>query len=147
MRLTTHTDYALRVLIYAATSPASLCTIESISSAYGISRNHLMKIVRRLGESGFIETVRGRGGGLKLAMPAHQICIGDVVREMEDDLTQAECFRPDQNSCIITPACGLKHAFAKALEAYLDALDQCTLADVARKQNILSGLLELNVAP
>lgn len=106
-----------------------------------------MKVVQRLGESGFIETVRGRGGGLRLAMPANKICIGDVVREMEDDLAQAECFRLDQNSCIITPACGLKHAFSTALEAYLNVLDQFTLADVVRKRKMLSSLLELNVAP
>ena len=142
MRLTAHTDYALRVLIYAAVEPASLCTIERISGAYGISRNHLMKVVQCLSDYGFIETVRGRGGGLKLAMPASKICVGDVVRKMEDDLAQAECFRQDQNSCVITSACGLKHALSKALDAYLDTLDQFTLADVTRKRKALSRLLD-----
>ncbi|MFC2952441.1 RrF2 family transcriptional regulator [Marinicaulis aureus] len=142
MRLTTHTDYALRVLIYAAVEPESLCTIERISGAYGISRNHLMKVVQRLSDYGFLETVRGRGGGLKLAMPASKICVGDVVRKMEDDLAQAECFRQDQNSCVITSACGLKHALSKALDAYLDTLDQFTLADVTRKRKALSTLLD-----
>ena len=146
MRLTAHTDFALRVLIYAAVQPASLCTIERISEAYGISRNHLMKVVQRLGDHGFLETVRGRGGGLRLAMPANKIFVGDVVRKMEDDLAQAECFRAEQNSCVITPACGLKHALSTALEAYLDALDQFTLADVTRKRKALSRLLDLETA-
>lgn len=144
MRLTAHTDYALRVLIYAAVEPSSLCTIERISDAYGISRNHLMKVVQRLGECGFIETVRGRGGGLKLAKPASQISVGDVVRKMEDDLAQAECFRSELNSCVITSACGLKHALSSALDAYLDALDQVSLAEVTRKKRKLAELLELD---
>ncbi|GJL91188.1 Rrf2 family transcriptional regulator [Hyphococcus sp.] len=142
MRLTAHTDYALRVLIYAAVEPAALCTIKRISKAYGVSRNHLMKVVQRLGDYGFLETVRGRGGGLRLAMPASEISVGDVVRRMEDDLNQAECFR-DQNACVITPACGLKHALSAALDAYLNALDQFTIADITRKRKALSRLLEL----
>jgi Rrf2 family nitric oxide-sensitive transcriptional repressor len=146
MRLTVHTDYALRVLIYAAVEPQPLCTIERIAAAYKISRNHLMKVVNRLAEHGFLETVRGRGGGLKLSRPADEIVVGDVVRKMEDDLTQAECFRTEQNACAITPACGLKRALAEALEAYLDALDRYTLADITRKRTALARLLDFERA-
>lgn len=146
MRLTTHTDYGLRVLIFAAVEPAALCTIERISAAYGISRSHVMKVVQRLGELGFLETVRGRGGGLRLARPASDIVVGDVVRKMEDDLSQAECFRPQENTCPITPACGLKRALSEALEAYLAALDRFTIADITKKRPALARLLDLQAA-
>jgi Rrf2 family nitric oxide-sensitive transcriptional repressor len=146
MRLTVHTDYALRVLIFAAVEPAALCTIERISVAFGISKNHLMKVVQRLGELGFVETIRGRGGGLRLARPAREIIIGDVVRRMEDDLAQAECFRPRDNACPITAACGLKHALGEALNAYLAVLDKCSVADIARKRTALARLLDLEHA-
>lgn len=146
MRLTVYTDYALRVLIYAAVEPAPLCTIERISAAYGVSRSHLMKVVQRLAEHGFIETVRGRGGGLRLARPASEITVGDVVRKMEDDLAQAECFKPNQNSCPIMTACGLKRALADALEAYLGALDRHSIADISRKRTALARLLDLEGA-
>lgn len=140
MRLTAHTDYALRVLIYAAVARDGLCRIEEISSAYAISKNHLMKVVRRLGENGFLKTVRGRGGGLTLAKPASEIVVGDVVRRMEDSFGQAECFRPG-NACVITPACGLKGVLSRAVQAYLAELDKVTLADISRRKEALAELL------
>lgn len=140
MRLTAHTDYALRVLIYAAVAPDGLCRIEEISSAYKISKNHLMKVVRGLAEKGFLKTVRGRGGGLKLARPASEIVVGDVVRAMEDSFAQAECFRPE-NTCVITPVCGLKGVLNRAVQAYLAELDTVTLADISRRNNALAKLL------
>ena len=143
MRLTAHTDYALRVLIYAAVAPQGLCQIEEISSAYAISKNHLMKVVRGLAEKGFLITVRGRGGGLKLARPPREIVVGDVVRAMEDDFAQAECFRPAKNSCVITPACGLKGVLDRAVQAYLAALDKVTLADISKRNTALAELLSL----
>lgn len=143
MRLTTHTDYALRVLIYAAVSPAHTCTIEAIATAYGISRNHLMKVVRGLGEKGFLETLRGRGGGLRLARDPSEIIVGDVVRAMEEDFAQAECFKPETNTCLIAPACGLMGALKRATDAYLGALDGVSLADIARRRDRLADLLEL----
>lgn len=146
MRLTVHTDYALRVLLFAAVEPAALCTIERISTAYGVSKNHLMKVVQRLSDLGFVETIRGRGGGLRLARPAQDIIIGDVVRSMEDDLAQAECFRPQDNACPITPACGLKHVLEVALNAYLATLDKYSVADITKERTALARLLDLKRA-
>ncbi|PWE18077.1 BadM/Rrf2 family transcriptional regulator [Marinicauda salina] len=143
MRLTAHTDYALRVLIYAAVQPDERCTIEQIAAGYGISRNHLMKIVRKLGEHGFIETVRGRGGGLRLARPAEEIVVGDVVRVMEEGFAQAECFKPAENRCVITPACGLIGVLKRAVDAYLGVLDEVTLAEISTRRDKLARLLAL----
>ncbi|GGE47318.1 HTH-type transcriptional regulator NsrR [Marinicauda pacifica] len=143
MRLTAHTDYALRVLIYAAVAPGGLCRIEEIASAYGISKNHLMKVVRGLSEKGFLKTLRGRGGGLRLALPASEIVVGNVVRAMEDSFSQAECFRPE-NRCVITPACGLKGVLNRAVQAYLAELDTVTLADISRKNEALTELLSFS---
>ena len=118
MRLTTYTDYSLRVLIYLGVQSEKLVTIKQISEHYGISNNHLLKVVHQLGLLGFIETVRGRNGGLRLARPASQIVIGDVVRKMEQDMALVECFaaegRIDPSSdCKIMDACVLKGALAR----------------------------------
>jgi Rrf2 family nitric oxide-sensitive transcriptional repressor len=146
MRLTTYTDYSLRVLIYLGVQSGKLVTIKQISEHYGISNNHLLKVVHQLGLLGFIETVRGRNGGLRLARPASQIVIGDVVRKMEQDMALVECFavegRIDPNSdCRIMDACVLKGALTKALQAFLDVLDQYTLAELVAPKNRLAELL------
>ncbi len=130
MRLTFHSDYALRVLIYLAVYPDRLATAEQIACAYGISRNHIVKIVQRLAHFGFVETVRGRSGGMQLARPAEEISVGDVLRVTEEDFDLVECFRPDSD-CRITPVCRLKSALKAALEAYLEVLDKWTLAELA----------------
>lgn len=145
MRLTAHTDFALRVLIYAASTNDRLCTIEEISNSYGISRNHLMKVVRRLAALGFLKTTRGRRGGLALARPASEIVVGEVVREMEDDFAQAECFRPERNQCPITPICGLKPLLGEALQAYLTVLDSKTVGDIAKNRAAFVELLGLDI--
>jgi Rrf2 family transcriptional regulator, nitric oxide-sensitive transcriptional repressor len=146
MRLTTYTDYSLRVLIYLGVQSGKLVTIKQISEHYGISNNHLLKVVHQLGLLGFIETVRGRNGGLRLARPASQIVIGDVVRKMEQDMALVDCFvvdgRIDPGSdCRIMDACVLKSALAKALQAFLDVLDQYTLAELVAPKNHLAELL------
>jgi Rrf2 family nitric oxide-sensitive transcriptional repressor len=146
MRLTTYTDYSLRVLIYLGVQSEKLVTIKQISEHYGISNNHLLKVVHQLGLLGFIETVRGRNGGLRLARPASQIVIGDVVRKMEQDMALVHCFategRIDPGSdCRIMGACVLKGALAKALQAFLDVLDQYTLAELVAPKNHLAELL------
>lgn len=97
MRLTLYTDYALRLLMYLAVKPDALATIQEVAEAYGISRNHLMKIAQELGRGGFVETVRGRGGGLRLRTDPASIVIGDVVRATEDDFRLVECFDPTRN--------------------------------------------------
>lgn len=131
MRLTLYTDYALRVLIYlAAKENDELSSIREISDIYGISKNHLMKIIYKLGRMGVIETIRGRNGGIRLAMKPKDINIGEVVRQTEEDFRLVECFDPENNLCVISPVCGLRHLLNNALAAYLAVLDQYTLADL-----------------
>lgn len=143
MRLTVHTDYALRMLMYLSLRTEGLSTIQEISQAYGISKNHLMKVAHELGRSGFIETVRGRNGGLRLARPAAEISVGGVVRACEDDFNLVECFATESNRCVITPACGLHGALDAALRAYLTVLDGYSLADIARRQSALMAALHV----
>lgn len=140
MRLTRHADYGLRVLMFLAVTPDRFGTVKQISEAYGISRNHLMKVVQALGQSGYIETTRGKGGGLKLNALPDQISIGRVVRDMEADLELVECFG-STNQCVITPACRLRRLLVDALDAFLEVLDQRTLADLAETPEPLAELL------
>jgi Rrf2 family nitric oxide-sensitive transcriptional repressor len=136
MRLTYLTDYSLRVLMYVSAVPQRLVTIQEIAQGYGISENHLMKVVHGLAQHGFIETVRGRGGGLRLARPASDITVGAVVRAVEDDFALVECFRTD-NTCRITPVCRLRGALQDALSAYFEVLDNRTLAELVAKPKAL----------
>ena len=141
MQLTRHTDYSLRVLIHLAVHRKELSTIEAIARAYGISNAHLMKIVHQLGLAGYVETVRGRGGGLRLARPPQQIRIGEVVRRTETT-SLVECFDPATSRCRIEPVCGLRTALKEALEAFFRTLDGYTLSDlVERRRASLARLL------
>ena len=130
MQITSYTDYALRVLIYLATSPNKQATISEIAEFFDISRNHLVKVVHQLGSKGFVTTTRGKGGGVSLQRPPEMICIGEVVRSMENHFHWVECFDPAQQRCRLLPDCGLKHLLARAGDAYLQVLDAATLADV-----------------
>ena len=130
MQITSYTDYALRVLIYLASSPDRQATISEVSDFFNISRNHLVKVVHQLGVKGFVETTRGKGGGLSLQRPLEMIHIGEVVRSMETHFYWVECFDPEQQHCRLLPGCGLKHLLARAGDAYLQVLDAATLADV-----------------
>ncbi|MCC5803657.1 RrF2 family transcriptional regulator [Rossellomorea vietnamensis] len=131
MRLTLYTDYSLRVLIFLASKPKNeLSNIKEIADAYSISKNHLMKVTYELGKMGMIETIRGRNGGIRLAQSPEDINIGKLVRATEEDFHLVECFDAENNSCIITPVCGLKHVLGKALNAYLSVLDDYTLSDL-----------------
>ena len=144
MRLTVYTDYSLRTLLYLALRDADyLATIQEIADAYNISKNHLMKVTYELGKLGYIDTVRGRGGGIRLAVDPSSITIGQVVRQTEDDFNLVECFNHEQNLCIISPACKLKHILYDAMQAYLNVLDQYTLADIAQNKDELLELLKL----
>ncbi|HYC05229.1 MAG TPA: Rrf2 family transcriptional regulator [Azospirillaceae bacterium] len=129
MRLTVQTDYSLRVLLYLGLRPDRLCSIREIAGAYGISENHLMKVVHRLGLFGFVRTVRGRNGGLALARPAADLGVGEVVRRTEEDMVLVECFSPD-GKCPISGACTLQGVLDEALAAFLAVLDRYTLADL-----------------
>lgn len=141
MRMTLHTDYALRMLIYTALRPASVATISDIAKAYALSRNHLLKVALTLRDIGLIETVRGRSGGIRLARDPREINIGTVVRLVEEDFAVVECLAPGGGSCAITPACRLKRLLREALAAYLAVLDQYTLADIVRHKSPLLSLL------
>jgi len=129
MHITQHTDYALRVLIFLASNEHRLPTIQEISERFEVSRSHLMKVVNQLIRNGFVEGIRGKGGGLRLARPASEILIGDVVRKMETDLVLVECFS-DESRCLLTPNCKLKGVFADALKAFLASLDKVALSQV-----------------
>jgi Rrf2 family nitric oxide-sensitive transcriptional repressor len=142
MQLTAHTDYALRVLMYLAVHEQRLVTISEMATAYGISKNHLMKIVHRLGQEGFIETVRGRGGGLRLGHPPARLGLGHIVRQMEPHFNVVECFDPATNHCPITPACGLANVLVEARDAFLAVLDRYTLADLVADRPALAQLFE-----
>lgn len=143
MRLTLHTDYALRLLMHLALAPGRLVTISEVAEAYAISRNHLVKVAHELGKQGFVETLRGRGGGLRLARPPEDISIGHVVRVMEEDFRIVECFDQATNSCCIAPACRLKHLLREALEAWIAVLNGATLADLVTRPAPLRRLLAL----
>ena len=137
MKLTRFTDYSLRVLIYLGLKDNGRVTIREISDAYGISRNHLMKVVSLLTRMEYLDARRGPGGGIALARSPADIVIADVVRDMEDDLNLVECFC-DEGQCVIQPMCQLKCALSKALAAYLDTLEQYTLNDLLKPKNELS---------
>jgi Rrf2 family nitric oxide-sensitive transcriptional repressor len=140
MRLTTFSDYSLRTLVYLALHPDRFSTIAEIASAYGISANHLMKVVQTLAGSGDIVTLRGPHGGLRLARPPEDIRLGDVIRRTETDSALAACFgTPD--TCGIQPACVLTGILGKALAAFMDVLDSHTLADLVVHPDSLLNLL------
>ncbi len=130
MRLTKHSDYALRVLLYAATHTETLVSTDEIATSFGISANHLVKIINNLGKQGFLEVKRGRSGGLRLARAPEEIVIGEVIRLTEPDFHMVECFDGETNTCPISAACGLIRPLQGATEAFLGVLDGYTLADV-----------------
>jgi Rrf2 family nitric oxide-sensitive transcriptional repressor len=146
MRLTTFTDYSLRVLMFVGAKNGR-ATIDEIASGYGISRNQLMKVVYRLSQLGYLATVRGKGGGVALARAPESINIGALVRQTEEDLAVVECFQESDGSCAILPACVLRNALGKALSAFLAVLDAYTLADLIRPRRRLAELLQVPVPP
>ena len=129
MRLTAMTDYSLRLLMYVAMRPERLCTITEIAEVHGISRAHLVKITHQLGLNGWIETVRGKGGGMRLAGRPEDINLGAVVRSVEPDFALVECF-DSGSTCTLTGRCGLAGVIHEALLDFMQHLDAHTLADV-----------------
>jgi Rrf2 family nitric oxide-sensitive transcriptional repressor len=125
VKLTRYTDYALRVLMHLAARPERLSSIGEIARSYGISQNHLMKVVHDLRKAGYVAAVRGRTGGIRLARPPSEINIGEVVRHTEEGFDLVDC-----GSCIIAPACGLTGVLGEALRAFMHTLDRHTLADL-----------------
>ncbi len=142
MHLSTFTDYALRVLIYAAARAPEQVSLTELAEAYGISRNHLIQVVRKLAHLDYLDTTRGRGGGIRLGRPAESITVAEIVRATEPGFEMAECFqKKGANRCRLTPVCTLRGVLADATEAFLGTLEATTLAEiVADRRKVLAAL-------
>ena len=147
MRLTTQTDYALRVLMHAALMEGGLDRIDAVAADFGISRNHLSKIVHNLSARGYLQTVQGRNGGFRLASDPADICVGQVVRDFEPDFNLVECFDSATSQCCIQKNCVLASEFAAALAAFLGRLDRVTLRDLVKPRRRLQQQLGMAHRP
>jgi len=141
MRLTSFTDYSLRVLIYLAAQPGRRATIAEIAGAFSVKENHLTKVVHFLGQVGLLANVRGKGGGLGLALDPTAIVVGEVVRQTEGADLPAECFSAEGGDCCITRICRLRGVLAEALQAFYLVLDSYTLADLVDNRQALAKVL------
>lgn len=143
MRLTTHTDYSLRLLIFLGLRPGTPVTIAEVADAYTISPSHLAKVAQSLTKLGFVQTVRGRHGGLRLALPPEAINLGDLVRAIEPDWRLVECFEPAGNACALTPACRLKGVLQQAMGGFFGVLDGVRLSDLLENRLHMQALLRI----
>ena len=143
MQLTTFTDYSLRVLMYLAARPGQRATAAQVADAFGISQHHVVKVVHFLGKAGWLDNVRGKGGGLALARPASRINIADVVRDAEGEARLAACFddRTAEGECPLTPVCKLRGVLGDALAAFHAVLARYTLEDVVRNREEVAAIL------
>jgi Rrf2 family transcriptional regulator, nitric oxide-sensitive transcriptional repressor len=141
MQLTYYTDYSLRVLMYLAVNRGQMVNISEIAERYGISRNHLVKVVHNLARGGFIKTYRGKGGGIELARDPEKINIGEVVRYTEGPPKPVECFDVERNRCMIANVCGLAEVIAEACDSFFATLDQYTLSDLLKRRTHLAKIL------
>ena len=137
MKLTSYTNYALRSLQFAALHAPDLVRVDDVVRVHGLARPHIVKIVHALGQAGYLETVRGWGGGFRLARPADKINVGAVVRLMEGPLDIVECFNPEQNTCPLIGICRLSRALQTATQAFLAVLDDLSIADIAANRGAL----------
>ncbi len=139
MQLTHYTDYGLRILMYLCVLPSGRsASIDEVSNVFGLSRNHVNKIVHQLGREGFVATQRGKGGGIRLGQKPEDIRLGMVVRKLETNLQAVNCEAPVQ--CALLPVCHLRGVLAQAMAAFLDECDRYTLADVVTKDQIIKVL-------
>lgn len=146
MKLTSYTNYALRSLQLAAIKAPALVRVDDMAKIHNLSRPHVVKIVHELGKAGFLETVRGRGGGFRLGRAADQIIVGDVVRITEGPLDLVECFNPDTNTCPLLGVCTLSRKIQEATKAFMDVLDDLTIADIsANKAQLLNRIAPLEM--
>lgn len=145
MRLTRFTDNALRALIYLALSPDDISTVGEVARRMGMSEDHLLKVVQRLTQLGYVQTIRGRRGGMRLARAANTIVVGEVVRQTEDNMQLVVCFEPGNVECPIAPVCGLAPALDAALKSFLAVLDGYTVADLMAKRAELAALVKTPV--
>ena len=135
MQLTSFTDYGLRTLMYLAAHNDELSSVKKIAEHYDISRNHLVKVVHRLSQLEYIETIKGKGGGLKIAEKAMHLQLGDLIAQLEPHMNMVECFDPVTNTCSITESCKLKHFLFEATHSFIDTMNQYTLTDTVYKPN------------
>jgi Rrf2 family transcriptional regulator, nitric oxide-sensitive transcriptional repressor len=147
VQLTSYTDYAFRTLIALACVAPEKLTVGEISERYGISLNHLLKVVQKLAELGYVETTRGKSGGVRLLAEPSTLTLGAVVRGMEPELGVVPCLRADQQLCVIAPACKLKSILSEATNQFLATLDQQTLADITAAKPRIGRLLKLGTRP
>jgi Rrf2 family nitric oxide-sensitive transcriptional repressor len=140
MKFSSFTDYSLRVLIYLGVQQDRLATVSEIAGVFDISENHLTKVVHFLGRCGYAETVRGKGGGMRLALAPEDIRLGDVIRQTETDFDLVECFAPESN-CRIGSACVLQGILKQGLDAMFGVLDGYTLADLLQRPKTLARLV------
>jgi len=143
MRLSKYSDYALRVLMYAALRKPELATIDEVADAFDISRHHLVKVVHALGRNGFLSTRRGIGGGFTLALPPTEIGVGNVVRLTESDESVIDCMDSPNQPCRIFPACRLKTVLGEAGAAFFEVLDRYSLEDLVKRKAEMKNLLEV----
>lgn len=129
MQLTRFTDYGLRTLMYLAARPDKMSSVKEISEYYGISRNHLVKVVHRLAQLGYIQTTKGKGGGIKIVKGMECLRLGDLITCLEPDMFMVECFDPQTNTCRITESCRLKHYLFEGTKTFTDVMNKYTLAD------------------
>lgn len=146
MRLTLQSDYALRLLMQVAAAGGRRVTIAEVAERFGISKNHLMKVAQTLGREGFLETVRGRSGGLRLARPPGEIRLGALLQSVEGGFALVECFPGGAGGCLLTPACRLKGVLGEAVTAFLEVLDRYTLDDLVTDNPMLKDLLNKEAA-
>jgi Rrf2 family nitric oxide-sensitive transcriptional repressor len=137
MKLTSYTNFAMRSLQLAALKAPNLIRVDDVVRVHGLARPHIVKIVHELGQAGYIVTQRGRGGGFRLAKPAEEIIVGDIVRLTEGPLDLVECFNPEKNTCPLIGICKLSRALQEATRAFMAVLDDLTLADIASNRNDL----------
>jgi Rrf2 family transcriptional regulator, nitric oxide-sensitive transcriptional repressor len=142
MRLTAFTDYGLRMLIYVAAHPEGRTTVPQVAKAFGISQSHLVKVAHALGQHGFLENTRGRGGGLKLAAPAARINVGRVVRMMEGEAKPAECFDVAANHCVLAGACRLEYVLREAVDRFYGVLDLHSLEDLVKNRQQIARIMQ-----
>lgn len=133
MQLTVFTDYCLRSLMYLAAHPNKTSTVKEISEIHGASRNHLVKVIHRLAQLGYVETTKGRSGGIKLIKDTQNLRLGDLVVEFEPNMFIVECFNKETNQCKIIDSCQLKHYLFEATQSFIDVLNKYTLADAIGK--------------
>ncbi|MBT6032369.1 MAG: Rrf2 family transcriptional regulator [Kordiimonadaceae bacterium] len=140
MRLTSFTDYSVRVLIYVSQKNGDLASIREVSEAYDISRNHLMKVVHLLGKGGYLDTIRGKNGGFRLGKEPKDINIGALIRYTEDDLSIVECFSGTDGRCTLVNNCSFSHVMQEALQAFLSTADKYTLEDLVKDNEPMNFL-------